>query len=138
MDLVSPAATRVVFPLRVMIGLEKDQSEWLYPIARDAVALHITAFAMEGFVDSVLHRRDKITNPAAMLHFEKGLKLLRARLLGTDDDSKVSDSTISVVWELANTVHFDGDHQTAKHHMEGPRRTMDLRGGPDVFRGMRS
>ena len=135
MNLVSPTLRRIIFPLRVKIGLEVDKRGWLYPISQDAVALHFTAFALEGLVYRMADREDNTTSTAAMLHFEKGMRLLRERLLGTDDDLKVSDSTISVVLKLAFTAHFEGDHQSAKHHIEGLRKMMDLRGGPGVFRG---
>ena len=125
---------RIIFPLKMLIGFQVDQSGRLYPIARDAVALHITAFAMESFIDRVLHGREKQANPSAMLHFEKGMRLLRERLLGDDDGVKISDSTIGTVLKLAGAAHFDGDYQVAKHHMDGLRRMMDLRGGLDVFR----
>ena len=134
MDLVSPAAMRIIFPLKMLIGFQVDQSGRLYPIARDAVALHISAFAIEGFIDKVLHGRTSLVNPSAMLHFEKGMRLLRERLLGNDDEMKISDSTISTVLKLAGAAHFDGDYQVAKHHMDGLRRMMDLRGGVDAFR----
>ena len=134
MDIVSPAAMRIIFPLKMLIGFQVDQSGRLYPIARDAVALHISAFAIEGFIDRVLHGRVNLANPSAMLHFEKGMRLLRERLLGDDEEVKISDSTIGTVLKLAGAAHFDEDYQVAKHHMDGLRRMVDLRGGLDVFR----
>jgi hypothetical protein len=132
---VSTVATKVIYPLLAAIGFQADHEERLYPIARDAVALHITAFAVEAFIDKVLRRREKMVNVAAMLHFQKGLRLLRERLLGDDDEDKISDGTMSVVLKLAGTAHFEGDYQTAKHHMDGLRNMVDLRGGLDVFKG---
>jgi hypothetical protein len=70
-----------------------------------------------------------------MLHLRKGLRLLRERLLGEDDDKKVSDSTIGIVLKLAVAAHFIGDYQVFKQHMEGLRKMVDLRGGLDVFKG---
>ena len=125
----------IMFPLMVVIGFPGDNNESLFPIPSDAAALHITAFAVEGFIDRILRRQENNTNPAAMLHFQKGLRLLRGRLLGEDETLKVSDSTISVVLKLANVTHFNGDYQASKQHMEGLRKMVDLRGGMDVFRG---
>lgn len=90
---------------------------------------------MEEFIDRVLYRRDHTVNPVAMLHFKKGLRLLRERLMGEDNEIKISDSTISVVLKLASAALFEGDYQTSKHHMEGLRRMVGLRGGLDVFKG---
>lgn len=125
----------IIFPLRVKIGLEVDKQGWLYPISQDAVALHFTAFALEGLVYRLAQDGGNVTSTAAMLHFEKGMRLLRERLSGTHDSLKVSDSTISVVLKLAFIAHLEGDHQSAKHHVDGLRKMMDLRGGPGAFKG---
>ncbi|KAF4340972.1 hypothetical protein FBEOM_5096 [Fusarium beomiforme] len=132
---VTPFARKVIFPLKVAIGLQEENNEGHYPIARDAVGLHITAFAVESFIDRVLRHRESIINLAALLHFQKGLTLLKERLLGEDEELKISDSTISVVLKLAEAAHFDGDYQTSKQHMQGLRKMVDLRGGIYVFRG---
>lgn len=101
----------------------------------DAAALHITAFAVEEFIDKVLRQQENGTNPVAMLHFQKGLGILRERLLGDNNEVKLSDSTMSVVLKLANAAHFNGDSQTSMRHMEGLRTMVDLRGGLKVFEG---
>jgi len=126
---------KVIYPLIVAIGFQADNKESLYRLQSDAAALHITAFAVEGFIDRILRRQENSINPAAMLHFQKGLSILRERLLGNDDEMKVSDSTISVVLKLASTAHFDGNYQASKQHMKGLRQMVDLRGGLDVFNG---
>ncbi|KAJ8097215.1 hypothetical protein POJ06DRAFT_228601 [Lipomyces tetrasporus] len=131
---VSTVATRVIFPLITGIGFQVD-NKGLYLIGPDAAGLHITAFAMEGFIDRILRHQENSINPAAMLHFQKGLRLLRERLSGEDDETKISDSTIGVVLKLASAAHFNGDYQTSKQHMEGIRKMVDLRGGLDVFKG---
>ncbi|KAJ9412500.1 hypothetical protein QL093DRAFT_2570573 [Fusarium oxysporum] len=119
---VTPFARKVIFPLKVAIGLQEENNERHYPIRQDAVSLHITAFA-------------SIINLAALLHFQKGLTLLKERLLGEDEELKVSDSTISVVLKLAEAAHFDGGYQISKQHMQGLRKMVDLRGSIYVFRG---
>ncbi|KAI1610931.1 hypothetical protein EDD36DRAFT_420957 [Exophiala viscosa] len=140
---VSMIATRVMFPLMRAIGSQADGQESCPVSGRpiishgpvDAAALHIAAFAVYGFIDRILRRQDEFTNPAAMLHFQKGLKLLRERLLRTDDEMQLSDSTIGAVAKLASHAHFEGDSQASKQHMEGLRKMVDLRGGLDVFNG---
>jgi hypothetical protein len=135
MNPVSTVAMRITFPLLMAIGFQADNREWPYLIRLDAAALHITAFAVEGFIDRILRRQENSINLAAMLHFQKGLRLLRERLLGEDDETKLSDSTIGVVLKLASAAHFIGDYQASKQHMEGLRKMVDLRGGLDVFKG---
>ena len=126
---------RVMFPLKVAIGLQVEHRERLFPMAQDSVALHISAFAIEAFMDRILHRQEDITNPGAIVHLQKGLRLLRERLMGEDEESKISNSTMAVVLKLASAAHFDEDGETSKQHIEGLRRMVDLRGGLEVFKG---
>ncbi|WAO82854.1 Hypothetical protein NCS54_00002400 [Fusarium falciforme] len=134
---VSTVATKVIFPLLAAIGFQAENKEWLYLVGKDAAALHITAFAVEIFIDRVLRRWEDSTNPTAILHLHKGLRLLRERLVGEDDEPKISDSTIGVVLKLASAAHFNGDYEASKQHMDGLRKMVDLRGGLDVFNGTR-
>lgn len=125
---------RVIFPLLTEIGFHPDNNAWIYPMGHDAAALHINAFAVQSFIDRVLRQQpDDMVNPVATLHHQKGLKILRERLLGDNDDAKISDGTISTVLKLAGAAQFDGNGETAKYHMQGLRRMVDLRGGLDVF-----
>jgi hypothetical protein len=126
---------RIMFPLMAAIGFQADNRDRLYPLASDAIALHITAFSIEGFINKVLLQQENPINSVALLHFQKGLSLLRHRLLGDDNESKISDSTMGVVLKLAGVAHFDGDHNASKHHMEGLRKMVDLRGGLETFIG---
>ncbi|KAI1378981.1 hypothetical protein F4677DRAFT_410239 [Hypoxylon crocopeplum] len=135
MTKVSTVARKITFPLRAAIGFQADGSRWDSPFGRDAAALHIMAFAVQGFIDKVLRQKENSINPAAIMHLQKGLRLLRERLLGDDDETRISDSTMGVVLKLASVAHFAGDYETSKQHMEGLRKMVELRGGLDVFRG---
>jgi len=135
MNTVSPVATRIIFPLIAVIGFQADNKDWLYPIQLDAAALHINAYAVQEFIDRILRPQEISMSQVTMMHFHKGLKLLRERLLGEDEETKISDSTISVVAKLASSAHFNGDYQASKHHMEGLRKMVDLRGGLEAFKG---
>ena len=126
---------KITFPLIMAVGFQADNNEWLYRLRLDTAALHITAFAVEGFIEKILRRRENIISLASILHFQKGLRLLRERLLGEDGETKLSDSTIGVVLKLASAAHFVGNYQESKQHMEGIRTIVDLRGGLDVFKG---
>lgn len=123
-----------MYPLIVGLGFQTENHGSLYPLEIDAAALHITAFAVQGFVDRVLRREDVIT-PAALLHFQRGLRLLRERLSQEDDNMRLSDTTMSLVLKLATTAHFDGDFRVSKQHMKGLRKMVDLRGGLAAFKG---
>ncbi|KAJ3550273.1 hypothetical protein NM208_g66 [Fusarium decemcellulare] len=134
---VSTVATRIIFPLLAAIGFQAENKEWLHLVRQDAAALHITAFAVEIFIDRFLRRREESTNATAIIHLHKGLNLLRERLVADDDESKVSDSTIGVVLKLASAAHFNGDYEASKQHMDGLRKMVNLRGGLDIFKGTR-
>lgn len=121
----------------VAIGFPPENRESLYPLVFNAAALHITAFSVEGFIRRVLRRQKSQINPAAMLHLEKGLIILRKRLVGEDCEMKVSDSTMGVVLKLACAAHFDGEFETCRTHLQGIRQMIDLRGGMHVFEGSR-
>ncbi|TKA65943.1 hypothetical protein B0A55_09457 [Friedmanniomyces simplex] len=124
---------KIVYPLMTAIGNQVDNHGWIDLCTTDAAALHITAFSVEAFIDVCLHRREQ-ANPAAMVHFQKGLTLLRERLSGGDGKLKTTDATIGVVLKLATSAHFAGDLEAERQHMIGVRKMVDIRGGLDAFR----
>lgn len=124
-----------MFPLMMAIGFHSESGESLYPVEADPAALHITAFTVEEFIQRVLQRQQNSINPVSMLHLQRGLRLLRERLLGDEGDPKISDSTMGTVMKLCGTAHFKGDYKASRHHMEGLRKMVDLRGGLHVFKG---
>ncbi|KAK3670002.1 hypothetical protein LTR78_010101 [Recurvomyces mirabilis] len=130
---VSPIAQKIVYPLMTAAGNQVDNHGWLHLCMTDAAALHITAFSIECFIDVCLHQREQ-ANPAAMVHFQKGLSLLNERLAGGDEELKTTDASIGVVLKLAASAHFAGDRQAERQHMIGVRKMVDLRGGLDAFR----
>ena len=115
------------------IGNQVDNHRWIHLCTTDAAALHVTAFSVEGFIDVCLHQREQ-ANPAAMVHFQKGLALLSERLAGSDEKLKTTDATIGVVLKLAASAHFAGDLQAERQHMIGVRKMVGSRGGLDAFR----
>lgn len=133
--IVSTVAMRVIFPLLTAIGFQFDTREWLHRVTVDPAALHISAYAIETFKSRVLRREQELQDPSPMVHFQKGIELLQERLQGDDNASKISDGTIATVVKLAGSAHFDGDYETARKHMQGLRRMVDLRGGMDAFKG---
>ncbi|ETS86475.1 hypothetical protein PFICI_00303 [Pestalotiopsis fici W106-1] len=130
MQQVSSVAMRIIFPLLMDLGYHPKGQSWFFPTGNDAAAWHINAFAIQSFIDRVLHGRPQHkVNSVATRHYLKGLDILRQRLAGNDDKAKVSDATISVVLKLASAAGFDGDTATAKRHMQGLRKMTDMRGG---------
>jgi DNA-binding MltR family transcriptional regulator len=68
-----------------------------------------------------------------IVHHSEALKQLRERLSNEGEQIKFSDSTVLVILSLATHAHLSGDYDTAKHHMEGLRKIVDLRGGLGGF-----
>jgi hypothetical protein len=68
-----------------------------------------------------------------MVHYSDSLRLLRKRLSGQNEDSKICDSTVLVVLNLAVHAYVSGDCSSAKHHIHGLRRIVDMRGGIYAF-----
>ena len=69
-----------------------------------------------------------------MEHHSAVLRLLRERLsVPSRGAVEVSDATIKVVLHLALHAHITNDYDTAKHHMEGLRKMVNMRGGLSAF-----
>ncbi|KAK7213782.1 hypothetical protein V2G26_020960 [Clonostachys chloroleuca] len=131
---IADVALGIIFPLLNVVGIRVDQEKRLYPIQGDAAALHISVYAVEDFMNKVLrYNRDSSYN--AMIHYHKGLRILRERLLGDDEKAKTADSTLGAILKLASAAQFCGDTQTAVQHMRGVYRIIDIRGGLNVFDG---
>ncbi|CAH0043372.1 unnamed protein product [Clonostachys solani] len=134
MTKIADVALGIIFPLLNVVGLRVDQEKRLYPIQGDAAALHISVYAVEDFINKVLlYNRSPSYN--AMIHYHKGLRILRERLLGDDEKAKVADSTLGAILKLVSAAQFCGDTQTAVQHMRGVHRIVDIRGGLNVFDG---
>lgn len=123
-----------MFPLLTEMGFQPEGKAWHYPIGHDAAAFHINAFAVQSFIDRVLRRQSEdMVNPVATLHHHKGLKLIRKRIDGDDEEAKISDATIGVVLKLASAAQFGGHVEIAQQHMHGLWEMTNLRGGLRVF-----
>lgn len=68
-----------------------------------------------------------------IMHHSRALQLLSARLAAKHEEAKISDPTILVVLALAGHAHMINDYETAKNHIEGLRKIVQLRGGLGTF-----
>ncbi len=128
MPQVSLVAKKVLFPSACFFDFDKRGHPWLEPLTCDAAYLNAMIYSTQNFFDlEVGSRRQPSQGPA--VHFVKAVRLLRERLVLGDDPLRFSDTTLSVVLTLAVHAHAMGDGDTERHHMEGARRIVDLRGG---------
>ncbi|GKZ53772.1 hypothetical protein AnigIFM63309_005629 [Aspergillus niger] len=128
---------QMFFPLGFLIDFDCRDKSWFHDSIRsDAAYLHLTVSASEVFMGSVHGRQNAdelLANRRTMLHFAKGVQILRERLTGVDLQTKISDFTVRTVLMLAMTAHLMGESEVAQKHMEGIRTIMDLRGGLRLF-----
>lgn len=117
-----------------MIGISQDSSDWLRLLCIDSAFLHISAFAIQGFLETVLLRRPEGISSSSRQHFHLGAQLLGERLAASNEDAKISDATCGTVVKLAQAAHYTGEKLAAQQHIRGLRRIVDLRGGFDVFK----
>ncbi|KIX92143.1 uncharacterized protein Z520_12136 [Fonsecaea multimorphosa CBS 102226] len=125
----SSLARQATIPLEQCIAFDRKDRVLVGPMASDAAFLHATALGTHAYIELMRGREDhnalQITSP----HFSKALQLLRERLDSTDEDLKIANPTMMVVIALALHARMIGDYDTAKHHMEGLRMMINLRGG---------
>jgi hypothetical protein len=96
---------------------------------RDAAYLHITAFSAGAFIGKVLGQPNHATSQEATLHYVKGVRILRERLLLRDEEGKVSDATVFVILTLANCAYGMGEYEAAKRHLKGLCKISNFRQG---------
>ena len=126
---------KVMFPLEMCLAFNTKDKVGLEPMTWDPAYLHATVLTAQAYFDWTSGRRDFTACRTATLHASKALGLLRTRLSREDERSKISDMTVSVVLALVIHAHMMGDYESARHHLEGLRKIVDLRGGLGNFRG---
>lgn len=124
-------AKKIMFPLEPCILFEKKDTQWLEPMFFDAVYLNATVFATMTFAGLLSSQ----SNQTAGSYFTTTLQLLQERLSLQDEKLKVSDPTLMAVWTLAMHSVFVGEYRTARQHISGLRKMIELRGGLDNLRG---
>ncbi|KIW92281.1 uncharacterized protein Z519_07265 [Cladophialophora bantiana CBS 173.52] len=125
----SSLARQATVPLEACISFDKKDRVLVGPMASDAAFVHAAALGTHAYVGLMLGREDHHAVQSTSPHFSKALQLLRERLDSTDEDLKVANPTIMVVIALALHARMIGDFDSAKHHMEGLRMMINLRGG---------
>ncbi|KAK9420521.1 putative Transcription factor domain-containing protein [Seiridium unicorne] len=129
-------AKRVMYPLERCIVFHKKtkiDTSWFEFLTIDAAYTHAAVFASQAYILLTSGGENPPAYKRAMIHHSAALRLLRERVSAPEGESKVSDPTVLVVLYLALHAHFVGDHDTAKQHMDGLRKIVDIRGGLFAF-----
>ncbi|KAI0117423.1 hypothetical protein F4814DRAFT_286769 [Daldinia grandis] len=128
----SSIAKKLLFPLESCISFDvREKSGWMEALTVDAAYLHALAFSTQAYFDLLSGRMSSKRPASAYPHMLKTLRLLRERLDLPEHDIvvKASFSTAAVVLCLAFYAHITGEHETARHHLLGLRKIVDLNGG---------
>ncbi|KEY64585.1 hypothetical protein S7711_03645 [Stachybotrys chartarum IBT 7711] len=125
---VSSIAKRTLFPLSPYILFKRREENWVEPLGFDPLYLHALIFSTHEYFESVRGGTNAL-NRRTSIHLHKTLRLLRDRLSGDNDQARLSPSTATVVMTLAAHAHFIGDPTSAKHHLLGLQKIVELRGG---------
>ncbi|KAF2787715.1 hypothetical protein K505DRAFT_353661 [Melanomma pulvis-pyrius CBS 109.77] len=130
----SSMANEIMFPLESCIFFERQSEAWIAPLVFDRIYLHAMIFTSQHFFDTVISSKRSRVNQHIFPHVSKTLELLQERLAQNDDQVKLSNTTVAVVVKLAIYAHSTGDSKSARHHMEGLCKIVNLRGGVTAFR----
>ncbi|KAK9791481.1 putative Transcription factor domain-containing protein [Seiridium cardinale] len=129
-------AKRVMYPLERCIVFHKKtkiDTSWFELLTIDAAYMHAAVFASQAYILLTSAAGTPAAYKRVMVHYSAALRLLRERLSAPEGDSKISDPTVLVVLYFALHAHFVGDYDTAKQHMDGLRKIVDIRGGLFAF-----
>lgn len=111
------------------MDFDENDRAWMEDLFSDAAYLHIITFTARAFFDKVADPQIRTTDQEVTVHFVKGLQMLRERLLSEDEAVKVSNSSIRVVLLLTVGAYMMGEYESARYHMKGLCKMINLRGG---------
>ncbi|KAN0110647.1 hypothetical protein V8E51_007034 [Hyaloscypha variabilis] len=121
--------SKAKYVLESCLIFDELNSIWNDQLALDAPLLQSVIFMVQTYFDLAGGRNN---TSSSQIHL-KTLQLLRQKLSFGDEKAKLADPTVFVVVNLAIHAHISGEHKSAKHHLEGIRRIVELRGGLGEF-----
>ena len=125
-----------MYPLESCIAFHREtkvDTAWFELLTSDSAYLHAAVFASQAYIFQISGRTYSAAARRVTAHHSAALRILRERLAVSDAKNPVSDATVLVVLYLALHAHFSNDDRIAKHHMEGLRKIVDMRGGLKAF-----
>lgn len=135
--LVSSIAKQILFPLETCMFFNRRAEAWIAPLAFDPAYLHAMIFTSQYYFDAL---KIGTTSEASSIsktsvpHYLKTLKLLRERMAIGDDEIRLSDTTSATIMALVGYARLTGDDQSARNHLEGLFKIVNLRGGVSSFK----
>lgn len=116
---------------------DRRAESWIAPLAFDSAYLHAMIFTSQYYFDVLkpgLTSSNSSVSKTSMLHYLKALKLLRERMANGNDDIRLSDTTATTIMTLVCYARLTGDDKSARHHLEGLYKIVNLRGGVSSFK----
>jgi hypothetical protein len=131
---VSSIAKQVLFPLEICILFERRAESWIAPLTVDPAYLHAMIFTSQYYFDAMLTRKSSSVNHRTLLHYLRTLNILQERFAHDDDQARLSNTTVAAIMGIAGYAHITCDSKSAKHHMDGLSKIVNLRGGMISFK----
>jgi hypothetical protein len=115
-----------MFPIESCIDIKDGHLPWFEATTTDPAAFHVFKFAAQTFIN---HKLGRVTLPdrETLVHFSKGVQLLRKRL--GDESASSTVTTIAIIHSLATHAHIAGYTEALLSHMQGLFRVVGLTGG---------
>jgi hypothetical protein len=125
-----------LFSLEPCILFTGRAEDWIAPLVVDAAYFYSRVFISQYFFDFILPLKPSRSrlHPRTVPHYLKTLELLRERFADDSNQERLSNTTVAVVMSLAGHAYMTGDLRSARHHMGGLYRIINLRGGVTEFR----
>jgi len=117
-----------MYPIELCPMFDLNHSIWVEYLAADPLYCHSLLWSTQAYFDWL---RGDESSPVQMQHAHKTLVGLQQRL--TDSRLATSDITIIVVTGLVMMNALTGDHESARKHMMGLYKMVELRGGVRKF-----
>ncbi|KAH7142113.1 hypothetical protein EDB81DRAFT_691592 [Dactylonectria macrodidyma] len=119
-----------IYPVRLGISLDDAKYMWLRVLFSDEATYQCNISLMAASNEVFLGGGD--SSPKAFYHLSRTLSLVQKRLERPD---ALSDSTIGIVLSLISHESIRQEHASAKVHVDGLRRMVELRGGLSQLEG---
>ncbi|KAH8651443.1 hypothetical protein BX600DRAFT_554262 [Xylariales sp. PMI_506] len=121
-----------MYPIDIC-SIQRSHCVWMNGITSDLTVTHCILFITHKYFDILDRGHHKQT---AMIHLSRTLELLQQKLETVD--LATSNSTIAVVQILTLAADLLGDEDSAKKHLQGLQRIVNLRGGLGALRESRT
>ncbi len=131
---VANIAKDVLFPLASCVDFPSQPQTHLMAMTIDPVYLHSVVFSVQLYFDLASSRSNHCAKHKTSQHLVTTLQLLQKRLSNDEHlELRVADTTFQVVLALWTHAYASDDMETARKHMRGLRKMVDVRGGLEAL-----